>query len=112
MGKLLEGLKSYFQNNSKEQILKDWAKTEEYDKTEIKEDTKTVESRANDYAKSYQDRPINIRYQKNRRCLFEVSRDGYLAGHQSRDEEIQALKEQIWILESVIESKSMPSSPF
>lgn len=35
MGNFLEDLKRYFERNSREQILEDWAKTEEYDQTEI-----------------------------------------------------------------------------
>lgn len=35
MSNFLEDLKKYFEINSREQILEDWAKTEEYDQTEI-----------------------------------------------------------------------------
>ncbi|MDP4272662.1 MAG: hypothetical protein Q8907_00095 [Bacteroidota bacterium] len=38
MSTILESLKSYFQNNSREQIERDWAEFEKYDKIGLKVD--------------------------------------------------------------------------
>ncbi|WP_339740632.1 hypothetical protein [uncultured Sunxiuqinia sp.] len=45
MSTILDSLKSYFQDNSREQIEKDWAEYEKYDKIGLKVDESIEQSK-------------------------------------------------------------------